>query len=135
MCVKLKEPAAPVKPIDPVKPEKPVEPKVGAGNDEWNLYRKDLSEYRTKKAKWKDEHTYFKKNQSQLMADYDRKRRQHAKKLAEYQAKVVNPAKGMVCTYCSNTTTHIFFCRDAVPSIMKELLKRYNGENDGADQS
>ena len=124
-CVKLKMPNAPVKPTDPTKPTKPAEPKIGSSNEEWNAYRATMAEYREKKTKWKQEHSYFKENQSRLMIDYDKKRRAHSKQVSEYNTKVVEPTKGAFCRYCSNTTLHIIYCREACPELIKSLLSNY----------
>jgi len=98
-CARVREPEAPVKPTDPIKPTKPEEPKIGASNEEWTEYRKNMSEYRAKKTKWKEDHKYFKENQSKLILQWEKENRAHNKKVAEYKAKVVNPAKQAFCFF------------------------------------
>eukprot|EP01022_Parablepharisma_sp_SALTPOND_P033186 TRINITY_DN88276_c0_g1_i1.p1 TRINITY_DN88276_c0_g1~~TRINITY_DN88276_c0_g1_i1.p1 ORF type:complete len:418 (-),score=19.44 TRINITY_DN88276_c0_g1_i1:43-1296(-) len=130
LCIKFKEPTAPVKPTDPTKPTKPTEPQIGASNEEWTYYRRSMTEYRKRKDKWKEEHQYFKENQSRLMIEYEKKQRTHSKKVAEYKAKVVEPAKGRLVNYCTCSTTQVFFCKEETPDMVKILLKTHYEEGE-----
>ncbi len=131
-CAKVKEPTAPIKPTEPVKPTKPSEPKVGATNEEWNIYRKTLAAYRVDKDKWKQDHKYYKENQSRLILAYEKDCRQHKKQLNAYNDKVLSPVRGMMCRNCVNTTTHIIFCREERPAIVAGLLRQYFEQQEGS---
>jgi len=121
---KICKPNSPERPKSPKKPNKPSEPAIGASQEEWIQYRKNMENYRQIKKDWKNNVEQFKKQENKLMNAYYNERKDYKKKY-EHEIDVVpeywwEPIK--------DTTIHLIFCYSVKPKLLLWFIQKYSNE-------
>eukprot|EP00826_Nyctotherus_ovalis_P065446 TRINITY_DN9625_c0_g1_i10.p2 TRINITY_DN9625_c0_g1~~TRINITY_DN9625_c0_g1_i10.p2 ORF type:complete len:172 (+),score=31.24 TRINITY_DN9625_c0_g1_i10:876-1391(+) len=123
LVAKARSPGDPPELNDPYKPVKPSEPRIGATSEDWIAYRKLLAEYRSAKAKWKEES--LKRRESRVMREYDEDRLKKEREMRKYRAEVLIPARKGLCSSFEVMTSQVLFMREETPKLVRCLLKSH----------